>query len=183
MAIPGTMSVILGGVNLSVDYKIFHNNAAEAHFNYLGSDYNFSITRWKQKAFSLFRSKFHEIYTDTVKYGSSVVDYDTGDVISSENNSRQNTEIVIRSIQDIFIYLDTILQQQPRSILDYAVWYREKHSDKLDTYEKYIQLVTCHCIVHSDFLAGNIRWETIQFKPEKHDCKQCVNLDITKKNV
>lgn len=171
MAIPGTLTVILGGVKLPVDYKIYQNNAAEAHFNYLGSDYNFSITRWKQKAFSLFRSKFHETYNDPIKYGSSVVDPDTGDVISSENNSCQNTEIVIKSLQDIFIYLDLILLQQPRSILDYAVWYREKHSDKLDTYEKYIQLVTCHCIVHSDFLAGNIRWEIIPFIPEVIDSK------------
>lgn len=168
MAVPGTLSVLLGGVNLPVYYKIFQNNAVVAHFNYLGSDYNFSITRWKQKAFSTFKAKFHEKYSDSVKYGSSFVDPDTGDIISSQNSSKQNTEIVIKSVQDIFLYLDTILQQQPRSILDYAVWYREKHYDKLDTYEKYIQLVTCHCIVHSDFLAGNIHWKIIPFK---HECE------------
>jgi hypothetical protein len=166
MVLPGTLTVLLGGNNIIVDYAVFQNNAAEAHFNYLGSDYSFSLTRWKQKAFSQFRSKFHAVYDDHDKFGSSCVDTDTGDVISSDNTSEQNKQVVVKSIEDIFLYLDTLLHQHPRSILDYAVWYREKHCDKLDTYEKYIQLVTCHSIVHSDFLAGNIRWDIIKFEPK-----------------
>ena len=165
MVLPGTLTVLLGGNNVIVDYAVFQNNAAEAHFNYLGSDYSFSLTRWKQKAFSQFRSKFHAVYDDHERFGSSCVDSDTGDVISSDNTSEQNKQVVVKSIEDIFLYLDKLLHQHPRSILDYAVWYREKHCDKLDTYEKYIQLVTCHSIVHSDFLTGNIRWDVINFEP------------------
>jgi hypothetical protein len=166
MVLPGTLSVLLGGNKITVDYTIFQNNAAEAHFNYLGSDYSFPLTRWKQKAFSQFRTKFHVVYDDHKKFGSSYV---TGDIISSDNTSEQNKQVVLRSIEDVFIYLDVLLHQHPRSILDYAVWYREKHCDKLDTYEKYIQLVTCHSIVHSDFMAGNIRWNIIKFQPQKED--------------
>jgi hypothetical protein len=166
MDFAGTFQTELGGVNVVVDYNVYQDNAALAHFVYLGSDYNFSMTRWKLKAFSAFRSKFHEVYTDSTKYGTTDVDPNTGDVVSSTSNATQNKLIVYRAIKDVFLHLDCLLQRQPRSILDYAVWYRERNSSNLDTYAKYIQLVTCHCIVHSDFLAGNIRWEVLDFIPD-----------------
>jgi hypothetical protein len=145
--------------------KIYQNNAAGAHFVYQGSDYNFSMTRWEQKAFSAFRSKFHLVYTDTAKYGSTEVDPDTGDVVSSSSTADQNKSTVLRAIKDVFFYLDSLLQQHPRSILDYAEWYCEKHSN-LDSYSKYIQLVTCRCIVDSAVLDGNARWEVLEFVPD-----------------
>ena len=164
MALEGKYTTTLGGACVTVDYRVCQNNEGQAHFIYLGTDYNFSMTRWKQKAFSPFRAKFHEVYNDINKYGTSDVDPDTGDVISSSCTSDQNKQIVIRAIEDVFHYLNQLLEQHPRSILDYAVWYREKN-DKVETYARYIQLVTCHCIVHSDFLAGNIRWEVVEFVP------------------
>ena len=106
------------------------------------------------------------MYTDTVKYGSTEIDPDTGDVASSSSTADQNKSTVLRAIKDVFLYLDLLLHQQPRSILDYAVWYCEKKSSYLDSYAKYIQLVTCHCIVHSDFLAGDVRWEVLEFVPD-----------------
>ena len=166
MALSGTFSSMLGDVKVVVDFTIYQDNAADAHFVYLGSDYNFSMTRWKQKSFSAFRAKFHEVYTDTVKYGSTEVDPDTGDVVTSSSTATQNKSTVLRAIKDVFLYLDSLLQQQPRSILDYAVWYRENKPTDLGSYAKYIQLVTCHCIVHSDFLAGNFKWEVLEFVPD-----------------
>ena len=148
----------------SVDYTISYNNAVEAHFHYLGNDYNFNITRWQQKSFSAFRSKFHLAYKDTSKYGSS--DYDEfGDVVSSDSTAEQNKLIVLHAVRVVFIHLNSILGQQPRSILDYAVWYREKYNTDITTYSKYIQLVTAHCIVQSDFLPGNMKWDVINFNP------------------
>ena len=153
---------------IDVDFKINANNSATAHFIYLGAEYNFTMTRWQQKSFSAFRSKFHQIYTDTKKYGSSEIDPDTGDVVSSTCTSDQNKAIVLRAIKDIFLYLDVLLQTQPKSILDYAVWYREKHGSDVCTYADYVQLVTCHCIVQSDFLVGSVCWEVQEFVSEHY---------------
>ena len=159
-----TFNADIGGVVTAVDYTISYNNAAEAHFNYLGNDYNFKITRWQQKAFSAFRGKFHLVYQDTSKYGSSEYD-DFWDVVSSDSTAEQNKRIVLQAVKDVFLHLNSILVQQPRSILDYAVWYREKYGTDITTYSKYIQLVTVNCIVHSDFLAGNMKLEVIVFNP------------------
>ena len=59
MALSDKFSTTLGGARIDVDFKINANNSATAHFIYLGADYNFTMTRWQQKAFSAFRSKFH----------------------------------------------------------------------------------------------------------------------------
>ena len=44
----------IGGVFTVVDYTISNNNAVEVHFNYLGNDSNFKMTRCQRKAFSTF---------------------------------------------------------------------------------------------------------------------------------
>ena len=141
-----TFNADIGGVFTAVDYTI--------------SSSNFKMTRWQQKAFSAFRGKFHLVYQDTSKYGSSEYD-DFGDVVSSDSTAEQNKRIVLQAVKDVFLHLNSILVQQPRSILDYPVRYIEKYG----TCSKYIQLVTAHCIVHSDFLAGNVKWEVIVFNP------------------
>ena len=67
------------------------------------------------------------------------------------------------TIKDGFLHLNSVLVQQPRSILDYAVWYREKYGTDITTYSKYIQLVTADCIVHSGLLAWNMKCGVIVF--------------------
>lgn len=155
----------LGDVRTRVDCKIHEDNAAHVHFFYLGKDYNFPLTRWKSAGFAKFRSLFHKVYDDIDKFGSSVVDPNTGDVVSSIGTSDQNKNIVKQAINDVFHSLNSILRQYPREILDYAVWFCEKHSFSSDTdYATYIQIVTCRVIVHSDFLAGNIDWRVVDLQ-------------------
>ena len=81
-----TFNAEIGGVLTAVDYTISNNNAAEAHFNYLGNDCNSKMTRLQQKAFSAFGGKSHLVYQDTSKYGSSEYD-DFGDVVSSDSTA------------------------------------------------------------------------------------------------
>ena len=64
---------------------------------------------------------------------------------------------------DIMRHLDQIFTAHKRSVLDYAVWYREKKHKDADTYAHFIQLVTCHCIVHADFLAPGITYDVVPF--------------------
>ena len=103
----------------------------------------------------------------TSKYGSSEYD-DFGDVVLSDSTAEQNKRIVLQAVKDVFLHLNSILIQQLRSILDYDIWYREKYSTDITTCSQYIQLVTANCIVDSDFLAGNMKWEVSIFNPIIH---------------
>ena len=58
--------------------------------------------------------------------------------------------------------LDKIGTHHQRSVLDYAVWYRDKHLGRA-TYSEFITLVTCECVVGAEFVVPNQRWELVQF--------------------
>ena len=68
------------------------------------------------------------------------------------------TQVVL----DMMRHLNQIFTANKRSLLDYAVWYREKHKE-LDTYAQFVQLTTCHCIVHADFLAPGLSYPIVPF--------------------
>ena len=68
----------------------------------------------------------------------------------------------LQAVLDIIRHLDQIFQANKRVVLDYAVWYRDKNKE-VDTYTQFIQLVTCHCIVHSDFLAPGVTYPIVHF--------------------
>ena len=59
-------------------------------------------------------------------------------------------------------HVDRIWRKNKRSILDYAVYYREKYP-QTETYAQYMSLVTCHCIVQADFLSPDVFWEVVPF--------------------
>jgi hypothetical protein len=48
----GSFSASLGGFGVSVDYKVYSDHSAKATFTYLGSSYEFEMSRWKGKAFT-----------------------------------------------------------------------------------------------------------------------------------
>ena len=151
-----TATKLLGG-GMRIDCKIHDDNAALVHFIYAGKDYNFALTRWKATAFGKFRSLFHRVYTDTDMFGSSEIDVVTGNVLSSTNTSDQNKNVVKQAIKDIFDLLQVILTEYPKEILDCAVWFSDKYSSHIETnYSTYIHLVTCDCIIHNHFVAGNV---------------------------
>jgi hypothetical protein len=74
----------------------------------------------------------------------------------------QKIRMVRQACEDLMQCLDLLVQKYARSILDYAVWYREKHTES-DTYCEYITLVCAHSIAHTKFLAPNVRWELVRF--------------------
>lgn len=59
---------------------------------------------------------------------------------------------VRQAVFDMFKTLEQMLHVHWRAIMHYAIWYREHNKEKV-TYADYITLVTCHHIVHANFLA------------------------------
>lgn len=128
----------------------------------MGKLIEFKMSRWSKRGWGPFIPKFHEAHTDPVLYGTSTVDEEG--VPTFDINSDQLENIILKATQDVFSHIDKLLETQQRMILDYCVWYREKYSNATDSYEQYIQLVACHCVVHSEFLAGNMPWVVVPFE-------------------
>jgi hypothetical protein len=156
----GSFNTVLGGVPIIVNYARFNNKECRTTFSYLGRLHEFKMSRWSGTGWAPFVTKFHVAHRDIVTFGSSTID-DNG-MSTFDVTPEQLNAIVIESASDVFKYLDVLLISQQKQILDYSVWYRDRNPPP-ETYEEYIQLVTCHCIVHSQFLAGNLLWTVVPF--------------------
>lgn len=74
----------------------------------------------------------------------------------------QKLNCVEHGCRDFVTCLGQIGTVHQRSMLEYAVWYRELHVNPA-TYEQFITLMTCHCIVLNDFMAPNVLWTVVEF--------------------
>ncbi|KAJ3299507.1 hypothetical protein HK104_008696 [Borealophlyctis nickersoniae] len=157
----GSFNTSLGGVGIVVNYQVHADHKAKASFSYLSRSYQFNFTKWSRTKFTDFQEKFHHVYNDTANFGSSTMDANGSVTISTTPAHQLN--IVVQAIKDSFRYLDALLTVQQKAIIDYSCWYRERNGNTLSTYEEYIQLVTCHCIVHGEFLAPNVVWAVTPF--------------------
>lgn len=160
----GQFIASLGGVLVRVNYKVYGHKGVKTTFSYLGKLFEFNMPRWSRKGWSVFVSKFLAVYKDTQQYGSAVEAEDGN--ITFDITPDQLSAILLKATKDVFVYVDQLLREYQKQILDYCVWYREKSSN-LEDYAEYIQLVACHCVVHSQFLAGNVAWNVVPFEAKQ----------------
>jgi putative component of membrane protein insertase Oxa1/YidC/SpoIIIJ protein YidD len=132
-----------------------------ADFSLYGLTYTFTMDKWRSKKLASFLVKFHEHQPrDPTTFGSVSVSDDGIPIIAV--NPQQKIATVLQAVRDVISCLGKIHCKYQRSIVDYAIWYREKHSEE-DTYAELITRLTCHCLLHSDFMAPNTQWELVQF--------------------
>jgi hypothetical protein len=156
----GQFSITMGGVPISVNYKIHQNKECIATFSYLSKLFEFKMSRWSKQGWSPFVTRFHQKHTDLNFYGQSSMDDDGNTQLNITPD--QLTNIIVKSAKDVFKYIDMLLVEHQKQILDYSVWYREKYPNPT-TYEEYIQLIACHAIVHSQFMSGSVTWNIVPF--------------------
>jgi len=160
-----TLDVQLAEVKTHVDVQVEINNITTCNFFYLRHNYTFRITKWSGGGYWSFMEKFLPVYAidaaSRLKYGEVQRDPATGNEQMVQDQD-QRVECLMQATKDIFDCLNDIIVKHQRSVVDYALWYREKQRDD-DTYSHLITLVTCHCIVHSDFMYGNVNFDLVKF--------------------
>lgn len=142
----------------TVDVEVTINNAksAVAEFGFLNHLYTFTMTKWQGTGLNQFMKTLIHASGDD-RYGT-VNRY--GQVSST---GAQRRAAVMKAVRDVFRHLDEIVRKNQRGVMDYAIWYRENHR-LLESYADYIKLVTCHCIVHGDFMNNSVRYEEVPFR-------------------
>lgn len=150
-----TIRVSLLANDVDVDVTIMTTYTTILSFTFLRQPYTFNVTKWRSRGQLQFMQLFHEVPRDRTMFGSISDD----EVITATLDQRIG--MVMEAIRDIFRCFDRILATHQRAILDYAVWYREQ-PNTLDTYSKYITMITCHCIVHTNFMNPSIQWTRVE---------------------
>jgi hypothetical protein len=150
------------GTSVHVDLAIKASYEASFNFNLYGSPYTFTVTRWSRRGFAKFATLFFNYAErDAAQFGGISEGADGAVVFNM--STEQKLAIIVQGVKDIMRCLDIIVSKYQRSVLDYAVWYRERCQPD-EPYENFITLYACHCIVHSDFLAPNIAWDVVRFE-------------------
>lgn len=149
------------GVPIVASVTLARSYATSIDFSLNGSPYTFHVERWASRGFARFITLFfaHE-ERDPSTYGAIIECADGA--VNIQMNVTQKCNAIVQATKDVMSCLNKVSTRYRRSVLDYAVWYREKHPEE-DTYSQFITLRTCHCIVHSDFLAPNLTWELVTF--------------------
>ena len=145
--------------------------------------YTFTIERWARRGLAEFLNHFHAFVPRHIptfglrvedKNGFSNFFEDTTDITSNPDgtyligaNARAMTLIqklncIEQACKDILTCLEQIGSVHQRSILEYAVYYRENYSNP-GSYSEYITLLTCQSIGNNNFMAPNIPWKLVEF--------------------
>jgi hypothetical protein len=148
----------LGGIDVTVDYSIYVNYGCETSFSYLEKDINIDLI----KCFNHYDvvHYFREIYIDDNMFGNN--DYSR----DCEVTFNQKINIVIQIIKDIINYIDILLNTHQKRLQDYCTWYLDNNDkDSWDTYQTYIQFITCNSIINSNFEGNEIitPWKIVPF--------------------
>lgn len=147
-------TVMITGYNTPVSIIIDRQTyEVDINFVYANAQYTFRVTRWSRNGMRLFLALFHEYENrDPIVFGT----------MDGVLTSSQKINCVLRASIDVMACLNKITTRIQSSVLDYAVYYRERKGS-YETYSKYITTVTCHNIVHAHFMGGNISWPNIEF--------------------
>eukprot|EP00798_Chlamydomonas_sp_ICE-L_P012977 gene12977-biopygen3906 len=140
---------------------IRNTHEATMEFTLFGAAYTFTVTRWSRKGLSSFLLLFFAYKCrEAADFGSLTVD-DNGASYLQYDHCPEG-QCCDPRCQGCHGMRRRDWYSAPASVLDYAVWYREKHTC-WDTYENYITMLACNCIVHTDFLAPGVTWELVTF--------------------
>lgn len=180
------------GHRTKVDFKIKNNYEVNATFQNSGTMYTFNMKRWAKtgsdvakalSSFNYFVLLFNSRFGNQVDFCSVTVEQlpDGGENTLIQHSSQQIVNILKYAAVNVFQCAEQIITRSRRCVLDYAIFHREL--GKQATYEEYIHLVACHCLVHSNFHAPNIQFPAVDFCSEEQQFNESILRDIQAKLV
>lgn len=176
-------NVLLRGNLIPVDVNIANTYKASIDFSLFGTAYTFTIERWAKRGLNGYLIFFHSFAArDTTQFGfktedaSGVVNFyedDTDLVMNADGTFTagpgakpmtmfQKLNCIEQGCRDILTCLEQIGSTHQRSMMEYAVWFRETYQTPAD-YSDFITLMTCHSILQNDFMAPSIVWTLVKF--------------------
>ena len=173
LLLQGRFSTNIAGKETLVKFKIYSNCEVSCEFECMGTAYVFNLEKWKKtsadvvnpwNSFLKFVQLFYERYGgNNPKFGSFVVVCSSTDDLSikMEASKEQIVNLLVYAMIDVFLCAEDIIITYKRSLLDYCIFHLERGI--CNTYEEYIDLVACHCLVHSNFIAPGITYIPVEF--------------------
>ena len=125
-------------------------------------------------SFDKFAQLFLERYGSTSdNFGDSKVTVcpDGKRQVSFSYTSQQIVNMLSYATVELFECAEQIIRHHRRSLLDYCIYFREKKREA-STYEQYLHLMACDCLVHSNYFAPGISYSAVEFVVEEREYAQ-----------
>jgi hypothetical protein len=159
----GTFSTLIATVNSQVKYEIHDNYEIKATFRSPRSiAYKFIMNKWVENnhAFNTFaRLILNTFSEETTSFGSITR---TNDSISYNYGQNEIVNMLKYSMLQVFICTEEIIIMHQRTLLDYAMYHRDRFGYP-NTYEEYIHLVACQCLVDSSYFVPGIDFPVVEY--------------------
>ncbi len=163
----------LCGQRVQVEIVIARSREMNMTFTCWGKSYDFYITAMRSGGFSRIARLIITYYSDPEHFHrASIANVEEaralfGEIVDPDTQNFNCTHVQKRNCQfrlcfDILAQLQQIFEEHQRHILDYAVWYRENKAGPDPSYDDQVMLLTCHCIVHADFMS-NVSFKLASF--------------------
>jgi hypothetical protein len=180
----GSFYTRIMGHKTKVDFKIKNNYEVKSSFSSQGTLYEFNMKRWAKagsdvaKALSPF-NHFALLFDERFggrndEFGCVTVDIhpDGTEETVMLRSPRQITNMLKYATVNVFECAEQIMMQNRRCILDYAIVNLER--GKQTTYEEYIHLVACHCLVHCLVHCPNVTFPLVDFCDDEQQFNESV---------
>lgn len=156
----GDFSQRMFNTSIMFRYTVSSSYVLRADFTLGGRTYTFNMSRWSGRGLSKFLTLFFEYKKrDEKLHGILKVSKNGSEFLM---NSKQKLQVILQAARDVLTTIDLFYHVHGRGIVDYCIWYREAH-ESVETYAKYVTIVACHCVVHSELLAPQITWKLVTF--------------------
>jgi hypothetical protein len=169
----GSFHTLIMGHKTKVNFRIRDNYEVKASFICQGTLYEFNMKRWAKtggsdvgnvlRSFNHFALLFDARFGDRKEFSSVTVEKlpnETEKTVTLRK-PQQIINMLKYATVNVFQCVEQIMMQNRRCILDYAIVQYEHM--KQTTYEEYIHLVACQCLLQSNFHAPNITFPIVDF--------------------
>ena len=186
----GSFSTPILGQETLVKFKIYNNYEVLAEFSSHDAPYQFLMKKWAKTKEGVQDAEWSFDAFANLAYGKFGPSCDVFGIVktTTEPDGTRTSKLVQTPEQilnilkyattEVFQCAEAIITKYRRSLLDYAIHHREQglHS----TYEQYIHLVACHCLVHSKFLAPNVHFPMVDYCMIHRDYRRSALASITR---
>lgn len=142
------------GHKTKVDFKIHDNYEVIASFSSFGTNYTFKLNKWAKSSgnFAYFTGLVRDRFPSQ---------------LGNSTTEQQIINIFKYACAQVFTCVEEIVTKHYRYILDYVAAHIQL--DKQSTYEEYIHLMACKCIMYTNFHAPAMPFSLVDFCAKKQD--------------
>jgi len=161
----GNIELIFNNENINIKYNIDNYKQCKLSFIYKETPVKLNINTWSNYGFTVFVT----VYLQQLGLSNKEL-YDRG-IFSSEETSSERCKtisdfhcnlIIIEAIRDVFYYMEILLENKDKELLEYCVWYKNTYKFPRKYFE-FIQLVGCLCILQTEDLFIDKKYDVIPF--------------------